>query len=99
MVIYVFNEKISQFSHSHKKRRDSLETRWRTVNIFAGTWNIWGGRTEHQKGNFCEELLGKNDFEAISAILCCYDHGAKASEAVQKIATDQKSIANAPCVL
>ena len=44
----------------------------------------------HQKttknSNFCEE----NDFEAVLAILSCYEHGAKASEAVQKIATDQK---------
>ena len=29
-------------------------------------------------------------FEAILATFRCYDHGAKASEAVQKIATDQK---------
>ena len=28
--------------------------------------------------------------EAILAFFCCYDHGAKASKAVQKIATDQK---------
>ena len=38
-----------------------------------------------KNGDFCEELLSENDFEA-----CCYDHGAKDSEAVQKIATDQK---------
>ena len=36
------------------------------------------------------ELLSKNDFEAVLATFCCYDHGAKASEEVQKIATDQK---------
>ena len=38
----------------------------------------------------CEELLCENDSEAVLATFCCYDHGAKASEAVQKIATDQK---------
>ena len=43
-----------------------------------------------KNGNFCEELLRENDFEAVSATLCCYDHGAKASEAVQKIPADQK---------
>ena len=39
--------------------------------------------------NFWEELLSENDFEAVLATFC-YDHGAKASEAVQKIATVQK---------
>ena len=43
-----------------------------------------------KNGGFCEELLSENDFEAVLATFCCYDHGAKASEAVQKIATDQK---------
>ena len=41
-------------------------------------------------GNFCEELLSENDFEDVLATFCCYDHGVKASEAVQKIATNQK---------
>ena len=40
--------------------------------------------------NFCEELVSENDFEAISVTFCCYDHSAKASEAVQNIAADQK---------
>ena len=39
---------------------------------------------------FYEELLSENDFEAVLATFCCYDYGANASEAVQKIATDQK---------
>ena len=30
------------------------------------------------------------------AIFCSYDYGANASEAVEKIATDEKIIANAP---
>ena len=29
-------------------------------------------------------------FEAVLVTFCCYDHGAKASEAVQRIAADQK---------
>ena len=41
------------------------------------------------------ELLSKNDFEAVLATFCCYDHGAKVSEEVQM----KKSIGNAPCVL
>ena len=36
---------------------------------------------------FCEELLTENDFEAVSVNFCCYDYGANASEAVQKIST------------
>ena len=40
--------------------------------------------------DFCEELLSENDFEAILTTFCYYDHGTKASEAVQKIATNQK---------
>ena len=40
--------------------------------------------------DFCEEFHSENNFEAVLATFCCYDHGAKASEAVQKIAADQK---------
>ena len=40
-------------------------------------------------GGFCEEeLLGENGFEANLVTFCCYDYGANASEAVQKIAID-----------
>ena len=39
---------------------------------------------------FCEVLLNENDFDAVLAFFCCYDHGLNASEAVQKIARDQK---------
>ena len=43
-----------------------------------------------KNGDFSEELLSENDFEAVSATFCCYDYGTNASEAVQKVATDQK---------
>ena len=36
------------------------------------------------------ELFSENHFQAVLATFCCYAHGAKASEAVQKITTDQK---------
>ena len=39
---------------------------------------------------FCKELLCENNFMTVLAIFCCYDYGANASEAVQKIATYQK---------
>ena len=43
-----------------------------------------------RNGGFCEELPNANGFEAVLATFCCYYHGATASEAGQKIATDQK---------
>ena len=58
--------------------------------------NIWGAAgcaekcTSKQRkmvASFCEELLSENDFEAVLVNFCCYDYGANASEAVQKIST------------
>ena len=43
-----------------------------------------------KNGDFWEKFLNENDFEAVSATFCCYEHGAKAFEAVQKIPKDQK---------
>ena len=43
-----------------------------------------------RNGGFCEELLSENDFETVLANLYSCDYGANASEAVQKISTDQK---------
>ena len=43
-----------------------------------------------RNGGFCEELLSENGFEAVLATFCCYEYGANASEAVQKIAKDKK---------
>ena len=43
-----------------------------------------------RNGDFCEEMPCENGFDAVLATFCCYDHGAKASEAIQKIATEQK---------
>ena len=37
--------------------------------------------------DFCEELLNENDFEAVLVNFCCYEYGANASKAVQKIST------------
>ena len=38
-------------------------------------------------GGFCEGLLSENDFEAVLFNFCCYEYGAHASEAIQKIST------------
>ena len=43
-----------------------------------------------KNGDFCEELHSENNLETVLATFCCNDHDAKASEAVQKMATDQK---------
>ena len=37
-----------------------------------------------KNGDLCESLLSENDFEVVLATFCCCDHGARASEAVQK---------------
>ena len=58
---------------------------------------VWPYRSYIKNGNFCEELLSENGFEAILITFCCYDQGAKASEALQKVSADQK-YANAPYV-
>ena len=43
-----------------------------------------------KNGGFYKELLSENDVEAVLGTFCCYDYGANASEAVQRITTDQK---------
>ena len=40
--------------------------------------------------NFSVKMTLRNDFEAVLITFGCYDYGANASEAVQKIGTDQK---------
>ena len=68
--------------HSHKKRKDSLETRG-VLLIFSLELETSGVAVQsiHQNS---KELLSENEFEAILATCCCYDHGAKASEEDQK---------------
>ena len=39
---------------------------------------------------FARNCPVKMTFEAVLATFCCYNHGAKASDKVQKIAKDQK---------
>ena len=82
-------------NHSHKKRKVSLEARAvRAVDIrLILKYLGWSYRTyikTAKNGNFWEELHNENNFEAVLATFCCYEHGAKASEAVQKIATCQR---------
>ena len=86
----IYGPVFTVYLHSHKKRKDSLKTR-AVMLIFLVEFGISSvefvraGRTEHTS-----YIVQGNDFEAVLATFCCYDHGAKASELVQKIATDQK---------
>ena len=78
---YYRNESIhlNSWHHSHKKQKNGLETQ--VVDIFTWTWNIWGGHTENTSKQ------QKMVVEAVLVNFCCYDYGANASEAVQKIST------------
>ena len=53
---------------------------------FVHTENTSNFKTQTAKnGGFLEELLSENDFEAVLVNFCCYEYGANASEAVEKI--------------
>ena len=53
-----------------------------------------------KNGSSCEELVNEDDIEAdLATTFCVYDCSSNTFEAVQKIATDQKTIKNALCVL
>ena len=80
----------SQHTYVNGKRKNSLETRV-VMLISLLELEISGVAVQsiiHQnskkKDEFSEELLSENDFNSFLAIFCCYDHGAKASAAVQK---------------
>ena len=84
--------KVSILYHSQRKRKDSLETR-AVLLIFSLELEISRVAVQsiHQKaknGDFYEELLSESGFEVVLATFCCCDHGAKAFEAVQKIAIE-----------
>ena len=78
----------------HKKRKNTLDAR-AVLLIFSLELKISRVMVQsiHQNSenvDFCDELLSENDFETVLATFCCYDHGSKDFEAVQKITTDQK---------
>ena len=51
------------------------------VDIFAWTWNFWGGCGTRKKSNlqkmaaFSEDFLSEDDIEAFLAPFCCDDYG------------------------
>ena len=86
---------MSQFDHSLKKRKDSLETR-AVLLIFLLELEIsWVVNTEttskqQKMALFSEQFPSKNDFVAVLATFYCYDYGINTSKAVDRIAIDQK---------
>ena len=60
------------------------------MNLKYLEWSFRAYNKTAKNGDLCEELRSENDFEAVFATFCCYGHGAKAPEAVQKITLDQK---------
>ena len=59
-------------------------------------WSYRAYIKKAKNGGFCEELLIENNFQTVLAAFCCYDHGTKASEVVQKIAADEKEYCKCP---
>ena len=84
---------LNSWHHSHKKQKDSLETQvYFGLNLKYLGWPYREYIKTAKNGSFCEELLsGEKTFEAVLANFCCYDYGANASEAVQKIGTRTKA--------
>ena len=81
-------------NHGHEKRKDSRK-KWAVLLIFLLELEISSVSVQriHQNSRnwwLCEELLSENDFYAVLATFCCHNYGANISEALQKIATDQK---------
>ena len=74
--------------------------------IFFLELKIFGAsvqRTHENSKNdkFCEELLNKNDFEAVLSTLFCYDNGANVFEgsSEDRYRSNRLSLTNPPRVL
>ena len=80
---------LNSWYHSHKKQKDSLETQvlfvifWLELEIFGVA--IQSIHQNSKKGSFVRNCLVKMTLRLFLANFCCYDYGANASEAVQKI--------------
>ena len=71
-----------------RNRKMVRKHRWYLL-IFPLELEIFGVAAQriHQNSIFCEELRSEIGFETILVNFCCYEYGANASEAVQKIST------------
>ena len=81
---------IFKLFYSHKKKKHGLYCRYFRLSLKYLGWLYREHIKTVKNGGFCEELLSENHFEAVLATFCCYEYGGNASEAVQKIAADQK---------
>ena len=81
------------FPNSHKKWKNSQETQDALltflVKLMGWSYREYIKKTEN--GSFCDELVSRNDFEAILATSCCDEYGPNPSEAVQKITVDKQN--------
>ena len=91
---FIVKELSVPFIHSHKKRKDVWKHGWYCwyfrFNLKYLGWPYRAYIETAKNCDFWEEWPSENDFEVVLATFCCYEHGAMASEVVQKIATDQK---------
>ena len=57
--------------------------------VLVGSWGRTGNTSKQLRMTASsEDFVSEDNFEAVLATLCCYDYGAKSSEAVVKIATN-----------
>ena len=84
-IVFTWYAEIGVPKHSHKKLKDSLETRavlLSSLELVISGVVVQRIHQNSKNGNFCRELFIQNEIETVLAHFHCYDHGAKASEAV-----------------
>ena len=65
-------------NHSHKKRKDSLETLAVLLTLYRDrNWSSRTGDTSKHRNMaaFSEEFLSENDYDAVLATFCCCEYG------------------------
>ena len=81
------------FPNSHNKCKNIQETQDALltflVKLMGWSYREYIKKTEN--GSFCDELLSRNDFEAVLATFYCDEYDPNPSEAVQKITADKKN--------
>ena len=94
--VSIFSPEISSFGYIIVMRNGKVIWKHRPycwcfpLNLKYLGWPYRAYTKTAKNDDFYEEMLSENDIEAVLATFCCYDNGVKASEAVQKITTDQK---------
>ena len=88
------------FKYSHKKQKDSLETR-AVLLIFSFELEIFGVAVQRNRknGDFSEELLSENNFEAVLTISVVMAMVPTLSREFRRSLQIKKIITNAPRVL